>query len=75
MGVEGLVVTVEVGVGVGLELTLGLGSGLGLDTGANTGALAFMSPAIAASGTEWPTLAPNELAELPLFLAGELPLF
>ena len=74
MGVGGLVVTVEVGVG-GLELTLGLGSGLGLDTGANTGALAFMSPAIAASGTEWPTLASNELAELPLFLAGELPLF
>ena len=65
-------VTVEVGVG-GLELTFGLG--LGLDTGANTGALAFMSPAIAASGTEWPTLASNELAELPLFLAGELPLF
>ena len=77
MGVGGLMVTVGVGVG-GLEqitAVLGLGLGLGLDTGANIGALGFMSPATAASGMERPILASNELAELPLFLAGELPLF
>ena len=67
-----------VGVGVGrLGMTVGIGVG-GLEqttavlwlesyVGANTGALGFMSPAMASTGTERSCLGPSELAELPLF--------
>ena len=73
VGVGRLGMTVGVGVG-GLEQTTAV---LKLESyvGAKSVALGFMSPATECTGTERLSLASNELAELPLFSAGELPLF